>query len=312
MKMRVFIMCVLVLGVFVYVYPVGHPLLEHRFAPSPPGGITFHVSVIPNEIEMLVSVGWRVLYPLRQCFSVISVAVDLPHGGKTYGPTREDDPIYLPVVETNTTGLVERVYGALAEMVRVHETHCGVVPIVVELLNHTTLAGWMRVHFDIEGPATREWDIAFGDVRPDLPLQQRFFKNTVMYVRSIVTASTKYILHTDVDTIGLWNPKYYDTTFVNDAIQLLQRDDGVVFVRPARECMMHGKSVMYEDWMSCRLFVTETHTFSRMVPFKYWASHVEDMFHENMALHGLVAAMLPLSRPCFTSTWFQRKVLHVY
>lgn len=258
------------------------------------------------------------LFLHRQCFGEFHVVVDLPHGGKTYGDGKLKGPRYLPVRNlTMTLDDIERtVRDNIGDAVRLLDTHCSArVHVAVEMLNHSTLGPWLERHFDFSGPAVNSSDIPFNDTRPDLPIIQRFFMNTVMYAHAIIATETRYILHTDVDTIGLWNSpptwaSYYEPTFVRRAIDAFEDNTTVVFARPAEQCYSTSvKPVHLDSGMSCRLFISAPSRFQRMVPFQYWAAHVEDMIVTNMAMHNMSAVIIGQSRPCWTDTWFQRKVL---
>lgn len=62
----VVIVCTVV-ALFGYPAPTSlGPRGQNRFQPAPTGGITFHVSVIPDELHKLKPIGRRVVLPLRQ------------------------------------------------------------------------------------------------------------------------------------------------------------------------------------------------------------------------------------------------------
>jgi hypothetical protein len=280
-----------------------------RFNPVPEGGVTLHVSTTPDDLYRLPSIDRRIVWPLHQCFTTLLITVDLPHGGKTYGKTRESEPVYLlpaaAVVVQNKLINVE-------SSVRMLRSHCAnSVNFVIEVLNHTLSNADM---FNFSGPATHpSTERSFADTKKDLPIESRFFVNTVMYVTTLATTTTKYILHADIDTLGLsiGRPVVGRTTpmsvdFARRAFSELTVRPNLLFVMPSRSCLSAMEAVPSD--MSCRLFVSMTARFNRMLPLRYWASHVEDILAENMKLHNLTGLTLKGTFPCVANTFIVRKI----
>lgn len=291
-------------------------VLSSGFSVVPRGGVELHVSVIPSEIKRLASLHRRVVWPFAQCFSALTVVVDPPHGGKTYGETRQSDPVYLPVDDRPILAreLRQHVRVAIAPSVQMLTKHCRRPPrLKVAVLNHTRLDtnGWLDRRF-IDPPTTSETQPVFRDVNTALPRPQRFFKNTVMYVWSVSVSHYAYQLHVDIDTLGLFNEQPSvgrspaPSRFVDHAIQILKANRHRLFVTP---CKCDGHADIIPGGVSTRIFVVDTRRFCTMLPLVGWADHVEEMIGRNMRRHNFSTVVTP-HRPCIGSSFFTRKILH--
>lgn len=282
-------------------------VLGEQFAPVPPGGITFHVSVVTSEIEWLRSVDRRHILPFRQCFTELVVVLDLPHGGKTYHRR------YLPLVRSPPLPLLRaRVKAAIAPAQRLLRSHCvKAARLRIILLNHTTLVPWMhRAFATTDNITTVTPDSEYSDDRPDLPLPQRFFMNSVMYVWSMLHSRTRFLLHVDSDTLG-----YYPThvrggpmipSFVATSVAELVSTPLLLATEPTN-C---GQTESFNHPLfSCRFFLVDKLKTEMMVPMQRWADHVEDMIKFNMRRTNLFVRKIA-GRPCAGGTWLTRKVLH--
>eukprot|EP00035_Acanthoeca_spectabilis_P026530 m.463082 g.463082 ORF g.463082 m.463082 type:complete len:341 (-) comp22908_c0_seq1:185-1207(-) len=292
-----------------------------QFEAVPAGGMAFHVSVIPEEIPWLHSIPRRIILPLRQCFSDLVVVVDLPHGGKAYNKSGSDrghsEPVYLPVAHSpNILVVKSQARAAIAFAAKLLDAHCPLaVKVRVHVLNHTTLIPWIHSTFKTNQTFTAT-SPSFADTRPHLPLPQRLFMNTAMYVWSLLHASrAKYLLHTDIDTLGLKNARPFPgttsprPTFFKKAMELLETFPDVMFVNPPTSCAMKEPRVV-TDRMSCRLFLADTTRFKQLIPLSYWTDHVEEVFNRNLKDHHFRTALrLEGVMPCIGPSWFTRKVL---
>jgi hypothetical protein len=287
------------------------------FARVPPGGISLHVSVVESEIGRLRSVDRRIVWQFRQCFSDVIVTVDTPHGGKTYAADRSADPVYLepnngPVPSPSQLQKASRT--AITPAITMLTLHCRHPPILkIVVLNHTRLdsSGWLKRAFS--DPATRpDVEPAFRDLDHNRPMFERFFKNTVMYVYSIVTCRTRYLLHFDIDVLGLTNtvPTIGHTTqipgFVRTAVLNMRHDNHTMFATPG-SCSSGKVAWFYTA--STRLFMVDTHRFRSMLPLVGWADHVEEVLKFNMGIHKL-KTMWTKGRPCISSSYTTRHILH--
>jgi hypothetical protein len=271
------------------------------FAAPPPGGLTYHVSVVPHEIDWLRSLHRRHVLPLRQCFTTVAIVVDLPHGGKTYGRR------YLPLRPAPAPFRAD-VRLAIMPMMEMLRAHCRRrVRLSIAVLNHTTLIPWMHRTFNMTGKST-VGPGQFGHDDPARALPERFFMNTVMYVWSMLHCRTRYMLHADVDTIG-YRPLHVRSGgavpgFVSQSVAALAAPNVLLTMSVACDRAAPPDA----PGMSCRFFLMDTAKASRLIPLGWWADHVETMLSWNMQRAGLVSHQLK-TKPCPGTTWFTRKVL---
>ncbi len=296
-----------------YILTIAATVMADPFTPVPDGGLTLHISVVPSEIDRIHSLPRRVVWPYAQCVTTVTVVVDPPHGGKTYGSSRQSDPVYLPVrhFRESHASIRSRIRRAMAPSMSMFGRHCPVIPALkIGILNHTRLDrdGWFDTVF-VDPAENIDTDPMFRDTRPFLPKPQRVFKNTVMYVWSIVSCRTRYLLHLDIDTLGLRNhapvighspPR---STFIRTAIELFM-EAPTVFVM-STGCNV-PRSVKTSD-LSTRVFVVDVSRFRGMLPLVGWTDHIENVINTNMRRHSLVAVALP-GRPCIASSYITRKI----
>lgn len=295
--------------------------IADMFLDVPAGGLTLHISVTPAEIHRLRSVDRRVVWQFTQCFTAVNVVVDLPHGGKTYGESngkkKTDDPVYLPIgPEMSAFDRIEIIVSvrkAMVSAMKMLRDHCRQKPLLeVVVLNHTELeiSGWFDAAF-VDPPTVPETFPVFRDARPDLPRSQRFFKNTAMYIWSMLSCRSRLMLHFDVDTLGLFNnrPSIGGSpargNFVALANHILTENESVLFVRPTVCGATRPKAFVN---VSTRLFLSHVGRFRKMIPLVDWADHVEDMLNVNMRRNKMVSTTLP-TRPCIASSYITRVVL---
>jgi len=289
----------------------------------PAGGLTLHISVTPSDMNYLSSAHRRIVWPLQQCFTILWVTIDLPHGGKTYAATRGSDPVYLKMNTDvyNTTELKNKATKLVRQSVQMLNAHCFLpVSVVVSVLNHTNITQKkLERFFNFSSPSTTlQTNTSFADTRPDLPLTNRFFVNTLMYVTTLSLSVTKYMLHADIDTTGLYfGPSFFGHSivhkinYVTEAVQKLQQNTNLVFALPSRTCSSKKSNQYLYTPMSCRLFVSMTTRFKNMLPLRYWASHIEDLIIENMKEHQVESMTLTGTYPCVRSTYLARKLYYV-
>ena len=287
-----------------------------NFLPVPKGGLTLHVSVTPSEIYRLKSIHRRIVWQLTQCFSAVTVVVDLPHGGKTYNVKRSDEPLYLlPPEKMSVFDRLELSVLVRKEMVttiKMLQDHCSRRPVLrVVLLNHTYLEGinWFDAVFSDE--FVQPLENVFRDARPDLPRSQRLFKNTAMYVWSMISCRSRLLLHFDIDTLGLYNNRPsvgaspVKANFVRLANQILVKNSSVLFVHPSG-CDKTRNRISSST--STRMFISHVERFRKMLPLLDWADHVENMLGVNLKRNNKFSAEI-VARPCLASSYVTRKIL---
>ena len=133
------------------------------FLDVPFGGLALHLSVTPSEIYRLKSVDRRIVWQLTQCFSIVTVVVDPPHGGKTYGKKRTDDPVYLtnlPMMSASSRlEIMVSVRKAMKPSMNMLRNHCRKkIPLRVVILNHTKLekTNWFDTCLLYTSPSPRD------------------------------------------------------------------------------------------------------------------------------------------------------------
>lgn len=302
-----------------------------RFTAAPNVGLTLHLSVIPKEISQLQDVPEKFVFPMRQCFSHIMIVIDPPHGGKTYAYDRQSEPVYLPspkkllsCVESNmyirdALWNIERTTALLRSRCANDVTTSAVV------LNHTDLEkSFLPSVLDLSGPAVHDSTFnyyrSFEDVRTDLPVSQRMWKNSAMYIWSLTHAPSRYLVHIDIDLSALsngrhlvtpWVPSFQrkysppirfwplpDPDWLTKGVSQIQEDSSVAFVMP-RRCSESAGYVKNKH-LSTRIFLADCTHFKDMIPLKAWADHIEELIGENMRSYDVNVVSLAYTTPC---TW---------